>query len=127
MPKEIFVSIRNHPGELLRMAKSLGKKINIEAISVEGLGDISIVRMLVSDGSAALSALKKEGYQAEAQDSIVLKIKNQPGELVHICDKLARAGINIDNLFCAAGKDPEGYIVIKPDDLARAKKALGLE
>lgn len=124
MPKELFVTIENRPGALLRMARALGKKVNIEAISTEGLGDISIVRILVSDGPTAVRRLRDHGYEVRAHDTLSLKLPNRPGELIRLCDALASEGINIESLFGTAGKSPEGYIVVRADDMERARRVL---
>lgn len=124
MPKELFVTIENKPGALLRMAKVLGKKINIEAISTEGLGDFAIVRMLVSDGPAAVKALRDHGYQVQAHDTLGIRLPNRPGELIHLCDALASEGINIESLFGTAGKSPEGYIFVRASDMEKARKVV---
>jgi hypothetical protein len=125
---QIVVQLENKPGSLAELAQVFADSgVNIEAILLEGSEYFGIVRLHVDNVRKAEKALKDGGYQYRMGAAIALTLPNEPGKLAEVASKLAKAKINIDSLFgtTSAGGTPE--LVIMVDDVAKAKKALGLE
>jgi len=88
-------------GLLLEVTEVLGKlKINIESISMEVVGRKAVIRLIVEKARIrqAREALVKRGFKVVESDTIILKLKDRPGELSKVAKILSDAGINTENV-----------------------------
>jgi len=126
---QIVVFLENRPGALADLTEVLAEAgVNIEAMLLEGSVDFGNVRLHVDAPRKAEKALKDAGYQLRTGEAITLELGNEPGALSEVARKLAKAKVNIDALFgtTAPGTD-QAEFVLMVNDVAKAKKALGLE
>lgn len=129
MSTQLVVFLENRPGALAELTEVLSSaKVNIEAILLEGSVDFGNVRMHVDAPRKAEKALKDAGFQYRTGEAITLNLSNEPGQLADVSRKLAKAKVNIDALFgtTAPGTD-QAEFVLMVNDVAKAKKALGVE
>jgi len=112
---ELYVILEDVPGtvsDLLRVLKK--KKISIYAVGLF----IDTARLLVSDPQKGLEVIQETGYVVELRDVIRIELKNEPGMIYEIAQKVANAGININNLYGAVGeKDSEGIVIMETDNI----------
>ena len=123
--KQLTVIMDDRVGLLADMSYLLGKaKINIEGISVEVHGGKGIINVVVKDEKKATSILHANGYHVLSSEMLIIKIKDEPGELSGISKKLQSAKINIENLYVLVRG--EGYCIdaVKVDKPTKAKKIL---
>ena len=97
--KELSVFLPNKPGQLARACRALASaKVNIRAISVHDCVDNGIVWMVVDKPKRAVGALAAEGISSVESEVVTAVLKNMPGALQKLADRLARAKVNVDCL-----------------------------
>ncbi len=97
--KQITIVADDKVGLLADISYVLGKaKINIESISVDVVGGKAIISLALSDEQRGKSVLEASGYTVNELNSLVLKLKDQPGELNKVTSTLSKEGINILNV-----------------------------
>ena len=97
--KPVTIVADDKVGLLADISYILGKaKINIDSLSVDVVGGKAIISIILSDENRGKSVLEASGYKVNELDSVVLKVKDQPGELSRITKLLSGEGINIQNV-----------------------------
>lgn len=112
---ELYVILEDIPGtvcDLLRVLKK--KKISIYAVGLF----IDTARLHVSDPQKGLEIIQENGYVVELRNVIRVELKNKPGMIYEIAQKVANAGININNLYGAVSEnDSEGIVIMETDNI----------
>lgn len=123
---QLAIFLANQPGALARVCTALAEAgINILALATSDTVDHSVVRMVVSDPRKAIFLLEERGLLVVESDVLLLTGANQPGALAEISNRLARAGVNIDYLYCASAPEaPAGLLVLRVNHLRKARQAL---
>jgi len=123
---QLAVFLANRPGALARVCEALAQaEINIHALATSDTVDHSVVRMVVSDPTKALMLLGEAGVLALESDVLTIETENQPGVLATIAERLAKAEVNIEYAYLAAGpKAAKGLIILRPSDVEKAQSAL---
>ena len=94
--KHIVVVAPDKTGLLADISYLLGKaKINLENVSLEVVGEKSIVHIFVKNEEKASKILSANGYSVLASDHLVIRIKNKPGEFSKAASLLKKEGIRI--------------------------------
>jgi len=127
---QLSLNLRDEPDMLARLCRDLANGgVNLLALSAaRGGSDGGAVRLLVANRELAEHALARAGYRFSADEVLFLEIKNRPGALAKVVEKLARAGIGVRSAFATANtRSQKSAVVIAVDesDLARAVKLLG--
>lgn len=124
MAVECVAVVGNKVGELNKIVREIAKKkINIDAISAEGLKEAGIIRIITENNEAVCGILKKLNIPCRKNTVIKLKLKNQPGELAKVTQILAKNKINIDHIYGTAGGFP-AEVVLCVDNPSKASKLL---
>ena len=123
---QLAVFLANRPGALARVCEALAQaEINIHALTTSDTVDHSVVRMVVSDPTKALMLLGEAGVLALESDVLTIETENKPGVLATIAERLAKAEVNIEYAYLAAGpKAAKGLIILRPSDVEKAQSAL---
>lgn len=125
--RQVSVFLENQPGRLVAMLEALQKNgIDIRAFSISDTADFGIVRMILSDASKAVEALRQAGFTSRQDWILSAEIPDRPGGLLQtVAEPLSKAGLNIKYLYfyieAASGKS---MVVIKVDDPEKAEKVL---
>ena len=123
--RQLTVVTKDKIGLLASVSGLLGKnKININSISAEKVEEEAVIRLVVEDYDKAKGILEKAGYKIAEDDVIITTIKDRPGELSKLAQKMADAKINIENLFMVGKKGGEAVLAIKVDNIEEARKLL---
>ena len=123
---QLSVTMENIPGQLERLCRALAQaRVNIRGISVSDATDLSTVRLLVSDPSAAQEALEEVGLPCMTQDVLVLELKDKPGALEAVAARLGASRINIHYIY-GSGDTGQGktILVLRVDDVDQARQIL---
>jgi hypothetical protein len=123
MAQDFTVMLPNRPGVLASLSTTLGKAgINIEGISGTHYHDKVIMHMLFVEQVEEAQALlyKNKITIISIRDVLVTDIKDKPGELGKIAQKIANAEVNIDFVYLATGN----RLVLGVDDPDKAAAAL---
>ena len=97
------------------------KGLNIETISAEALGDKGVVTLTTNDYDEALRALTDAGFKTVADEAIVLRLRDEPGALARVAEKLKDAGVNLQSLHIVDRRDGHTTVALTADDRARAE------
>lgn len=126
--KELVVMAKNQPGEVHKIAITLGKNgVNMLAVCAYNLADEGRIHFVVNDHVKGMNVLKKMKYKVSEGDVLILELKHSPGELARMTKILAEAGINIEILYGSGSTYPSAQLVMGVSDLKKAERALGLE
>src|SRR5947199_5544830 len=123
---QLAVFLANRPGALARVCDALAKaEIHIHALATSDTVDHSVMRMVVSDPTKVLMLLGEAGVLALESDVLMIETENEPGVLATIAERLAKAEVNIEYAYLAAGpKAAKGLIILRLSDVEKAQSAL---
>lgn len=126
MQRQFTTFLENKPGRLSDVCSALAKqKVNIQALAVMDSNHHSALRFVVQDPSVARGVLDKLNTEYTETDVVVVELKNQPGALANLCDRLAADHVNIDYVYCSAsGKGGKALAILKATPLDRVKAAV---
>lgn len=98
--------------------------INIESLNVDVVGGKAVIMLVLKEDAKARSALEASGYKVNADNTIVIKLDDQPGELSKVTRMLADEGINIENVLMLSRDSKNTILSMSVDKLAKAQKLL---
>ena len=123
--ERIIVMVNNEVGVLAGITSVLAQaSINVESMNTQTAGDRGAVIMTVDDTDHALSLLNQAGYKAVGDDSVVVRLRDEPGTLAGVADRLKQAGVNIQNLHILARQDGYALIALTTSDRAATEAAI---
>ncbi|MDH4169552.1 MAG: ACT domain-containing protein [Acidimicrobiia bacterium] len=123
MATDILVHVDDEPGALARVGHALGAAgVNIEGMcAVTNGGGAAEVHLLVDDPAPAYGALERLGVEVVLDREVaVVTVKDEPGVLGEVTERLSEAGVNLSLAYLATGT----RLVLAADDLAAARAAL---
>ena len=126
-----YVSVRDKPGEGNRILTALHKAgINLLGVSAFPHGARKSQMDLITDNSDTLvKAAKSAGLKlSKKKIGFLIQGEDSPGAIAQITSKLADASVNVTSVqaFCAGSGRYGGMLWVKPTDLRKAAKALGV-
>ncbi len=125
-----YIETPNRPGEAARALKALKDAgINLLAFSGFPKGRRAQLDFIPADPAALVKAAKRAGWKLSAKKiGFLIQGEDRPGAVADILGKLADAKINVTAVDAVcAGADRYGAILwVKPPDLKRAARALGV-
>ena len=123
--KAINLVEKDRVGLLMDISYILAKEnINIESISVTTVGGKAIISLVVKNTRKAEEVLKKNGFNVVKEEVILIKLKDQPGELSKVAKLLSDNKVNIKNVYIVSRDGKETVVALMPDRLKKAKKLL---
>ena len=103
--------------------------VNLLALSAPvSDGARGVIRLLVANRELAEKALSKAGYSFAVEEVIFVELKNCPGALAKLVEKLARDSINVRYAYATAHTKAQvtaAVIAVAEQDLGRALERLG--
>lgn len=118
---QISVFVESRPGHLERTLGAFADAgINVRGFSAGDTGEYGIVRFIVDKPEEAIALLEERGAAARASRVLCARLADQPGELRHVMEVCARAGINIVYCYSLAST----FIVLSVKDIDGAEAAL---
>lgn len=125
MVREIVVSVDNEVGVVADITKTLADAgVNIETISVDGLGDRAVVILTTDKYDAAMTALRSAEFELVTHDAMVLRLEDKPGALGKVAEKLRDAHISIQSLHLLKSDGDYVRVAITVDDREKADAML---
>lgn len=123
--KQITLVIEDKVGALADISYILGKaKINIDSISVAKVGPNAVIYLTVRDEKRAKEVLENNSYHVMSSETLVVKMKDQPGELSKLSKSLADNGVNIESIHMLTRDRENAVYSIRVDKTAKAEKIL---
>lgn len=125
--KEFVVTVENRPGTLAELARALAQaNVNILGLDSDALGEFGTIRLVTQDPAGTERTLQQRGFKFRSGEVLTVRVPNRPGTIADAAERLARSGINIENLYgyASPGAD-EQALVLRVRDLPQAEKVLG--
>ena len=125
--KQVTIFLENKPGRLAQVLSALAQhKINIVALSVMDRSEHGVLRLVSEDGPETSKALTAMNVPFTETDVLAVELKNQPGALAHVCERLAEERISIDYAYCSSGgRNGKVFGIFKVSNLEKAQRVLG--
>ena len=118
----IIVMAKNEVGVLADISRALAdENINIESITFEGIDEKGVLTLTTDAGDEALRVLMLAGWKAVSDDSLVLKLKDEPGALAKVAEKFKVAGVNIQSLHIVDRGEGYAIVALSADDREKAE------
>lgn len=120
--ERIIITASNQVGVIADMTTVLADAgINIATIDAEGAGDTGIVILTTPENDRALDVLRSAGFKAVTDDALVIRLRDEPGALAKVAERLRRAEVNIQSLHILARHAGYTTVALSPDDRAKAE------
>jgi hypothetical protein len=126
--ERIIIMVNNEVGVLAGITRVLANaRINVESINTQSAGDRGAVILTADDTDRALSALNQAGYKAVSDEAVVVRLRDEPGSLSRVADRLKQAGVNIQNLHILARQNGHALIALTTNNRAATEAAISDE
>ncbi|MEW6723050.1 MAG: ACT domain-containing protein [Candidatus Micrarchaeota archaeon] len=97
--KTITIVADDKVGLLADISYVLAKsKINIESVNVDVIAGKAIITIGMHDTARGKTVVEAAGYTVEDPETIVIKLRDEPGELSRVTDLLKKEGISINSM-----------------------------
>ena len=127
MPR-IIVMAKNEVGVIADISRVLADNdINIETISTDALDDKGSISLTTNDYDGALRALTEAGFKTVTDDSLLVNLRDEPGALAKVAEKLKQGGVNIQSLQIVDRRGDYTTVAILTDDRAKTEGLLDKE
>jgi len=125
MAKQLSVFLENKTGRLASVTRVLGEAgINIRALSIADTSDFGILRIIVNDPQKAYAILKDAGFTVSETEVIGVRVKDIPGGLATVLEKMSDANLNIEYMYAFLGtSENDALVIFKIEDNKKARIA----
>ena len=121
MVQQLSVFLQNQSGKIAAVVHALSESgVDIRALSIADTADFGILRMLVSDISAAKAALAEQNCILSVNDVTVIAVPDAPGGLSRVLSLMAQEKIDIEYMYSLIERGVDvAYMVFRVSDEAR--------
>ncbi len=132
MVQQLSVFLQNKSGKLASIIRAISEQgIDIRALSIADTTDFGILRMLVSDISAAKEVLSKQNCIVSVNEVTVVAVPDEPGGLSRILSLMAEDKLDIEYMYSLIERSAtSAYMVFRVSDgpkFSRLLEANGLQ
>ena len=100
MVQQLSVFLQNKSGKIAAVVRALSDSgVDIRALSIADTTDFGILRMLVSDISAAKAALAEQNCILSVNEVVVVAVPDAPGGLSRVLSLMAQEKIDIEYMY----------------------------
>ena len=118
----IIVMARNREGVIADISRALADNgINIETISAERQAEEGFITLTTDADDDALRALTQAGFKTVTDDSLLVRLPDEPGALAKVAERFKDAGVNIQSLHIVDRSDDYTIVAISAADRAKAE------
>jgi hypothetical protein len=125
--KQISIFLENKPGRVANVLLALSReKVNLTAMTIMDSHEHSVLRFVADDLDRARQVLKASSTPFSETEVMLVELRNQPGELAHVCELLGADHIHIDYAYCSSGgRNGKTVAIFKVANPAKASRVLG--
>lgn len=125
--KQISVFLENKPGRLANVLLALAReKVNITALTVMDSHEHNVLRFVVDELDKARQVLKEMSTPCAETEVLLVELRNQPGELAHVCELLGAEHVNIEYAYCSSGgRNGKTLGIFKVSNAVKAMRVIG--
>ena len=91
------------------------------------MSDNGAISLTTDDYDGALRALTSAGFKTVTDNSLIVSLRDEPGALAKVAEKLKQGGVNIQSLHIVERRGDYTTVAILPDDRAKAETLLDRE
>ncbi len=126
MVRQLSVFLQNKSGKIAAVVRALSESgVDIRALSIADTTDFGILRMLVSDISAAKAALAEQNCILSVNEVTVVAVPDTPGGLSRVLSLMAQENIDIEYMYSLIERGVDvAYMVFRVSDEARLSEVL---
>lgn len=126
MVPQLSVFLQNRSGKIAAITRALSDcGVDIRALSIADTTDFGILRMLVSDISAAKAALSEQNCIVSVNEVAVVAVPDAPGGLSRVLTLMAREQIDIEYMYSLIDRGAtDAYMVFRVSDEERLLRVL---
>ena len=112
-------------GALADISYLLGKsRINIDSLTAVSMDGKAILTLFIKDAKKAAQLLKSNGYKILESEVLVVRLKDEPGEMAKLSGLLAKNNINVTSLYYVAKDKGIAIVALHVDKVTKAKRVL---
>ncbi len=98
--KQLSVFVQNKVGSLAKLCSELAEaNVNIKSLTIADDLDWGIVRLIVDNPDKAKEILHQLNFMYGEGNVLTTEIKNHPGAIAVLANKLTKMKINIEHMF----------------------------
>jgi hypothetical protein len=128
MSSQFVVQLDNRPGSFAGLTRALAERgIDLRGISGGGTGDHAYAVLTTDDDDATRQVLRSGGYPYVEGETLIVEVEDRPGGLAAVAEKLGAAGVDIRGVLFVGSAEGKVETAFSVDDVARARRALGLD
>jgi hypothetical protein len=127
MPKttQLVLTLQSKPGVLAGISRVLADaRVNILSLSAAEAAGRGKIRMIVSNPTVAKRALRKARVRFVEEAAFAKRLRNKPGSLARVVEKLARARVNIRSAYATTAGRGGATVVITVSNAAKARRLI---
>ena len=116
--QQISIFVENKPGKVTELTDFLASNnINLRALEVAEASDYGIIRIIVDDPFATMTALKDNDWVCKITDVVGVEFPDEPGSMAKVAKVISDAGINVDYCYAFLTKsDNNAMMIFKVQD-----------
>ena len=124
--KQFTLHLPNKPGQMAKLGRALKKGgVNLMGMCATEQTDVSTVRLVVDNKSAARAAFRTAGLPFSERDVLLVPAENHPGALGEIGARLAKEKINVEYAYASTAPDNmQAMIILAVDHTRKAVRVL---
>ena len=118
--KLVAVFSENKPGQTARITKIIADAgVNIRWVTIASSGPFGVMKFLVDKCDTAVDALKQKGVAVSLLEVLAIEVKDKPGSLQAVAERLAKHSVNLDN---ASGfvANKRAVLVVEVHEISKA-------
>ena len=121
---QLVLTLLSRPGVLAKVTHALAEAgVNITALCAGDAAGRGKLRILVNNPGKARRALRAAGFRAAEEPAFVIRMRNRPGTLARVAERVAQARINIKSAY-ATTAGGSAAVVMTVSSPSRAKRVL---
>ncbi len=123
--QRIIINVKNEVGVIADLTTLLADQgINIIGIDTEGSDESGVVVISTEDADhhQALLVIANAGYKAISDESLVIRLRDEPGALAKIAERFRRHNINILSLHIVNRTEGFTTVSVSADDFETARQ-----
>lgn len=126
MVQQLSVFLQNKSGKIAAVVRALSEGgVDIRALSIADTTDFGILRMLVSDITAAKNVLSEQNCILSVNEVVVVAVPDAPGGLSRVLTLMAQEKIDIEYMYSLIERGVDvAYMVFRVSDEARLLELL---
>ena len=122
--QRIIVSVKNEVGVIAELTTILANQgINIVGLDAEGSAESGVIVVTTEDGDhdKALWHIANAGFKAISEESLVIRLKDEPGALAKIAERFRQNNINILSMHIVNRSSGFTTVSVSADDFITAR------